>query len=618
VISLAIIRLLISKLHIMGKLLFMKFIRTPLVLLLLISPLFAASNPEDGAISWWVLTMTLFGGLALFLYGMEKMSSGMKKAAGDKMRSILSALTNNRYMGLMVGAFVTMIIQSSSATTVMLVSFVQAGLMTFVQSLGVILGADIGTTVTAQLVAFKLTDYALLMIAIGFGLMMFGRNENQKNIGESVLGFGILFYGMKLMSDAMFPLRTYEPFITTLSHLENPLLGLLVGAAFTALIQSSSAFTGIIIVLAQQGLLSLDAGIPLIMGANIGTCITAGLASIGASREAKRVAMAHVMFKIVGVLLFIFWIPWYADIIRAISPASTEVGMANLSAVVPRQIANAHTIFNVGLALVFIPFTGIFANIILRIFPDVEDERDLTIATWHLDDSAIETPAMALDLARSEIARMAKITGRMLDGFIQPFLENDPGLDTVHPQLTVMEGVEMRERKLDFLEKKVKKYLLQIGQEELSDTQIAEVFGMITISSQMESIGDIMERNLRPLVTKKRALQLDFSEEGKKELIKYNTKVCKQFSRLEKTFSELDPKRAKKVMVKEEKYLNLEAQYRESHFQRLHAAREESVETDAIHTELLEMMKQINLHTGEIAKIIYDLGSHEENEGKSE
>jgi len=615
---LAIIRLLISKLHIMGKLLFMKFIRTPLVLLLLISPLFAASNPEDGAISWWVLTMTLFGGLALFLYGMEKMSSGMKKAAGDKMRSILSALTNNRYMGLMVGAFVTMIIQSSSATTVMLVSFVQAGLMTFVQSLGVILGADIGTTVTAQLVAFKLTDYALLMIAIGFGLMMFGRNENQKNIGESVLGFGILFYGMKLMSDAMFPLRTYEPFITTLSHLENPLLGLLVGAAFTALIQSSSAFTGIIIVLAQQGLLSLDAGIPLIMGANIGTCITAGLASIGASREAKRVAMAHVMFKIVGVLLFIFWIPWYADIIRAISPASTEVGMANLSAVVPRQIANAHTIFNVGLALVFIPFTGIFANIILRIFPDVEDERDLTIATWHLDDSAIETPAMALDLARSEIARMAKITGRMLDGFIQPFLENDPGLDTVHPQLTVMEGVEMRERKLDFLEKKVKKYLLQIGQEELSDTQIAEVFGMITISSQMESIGDIMERNLRPLVTKKRALQLDFSEEGKKELIKYNTKVCKQFSRLEKTFSELDPKRAKKVMVKEEKYLNLEAQYRESHFQRLHAAREESVETDAIHTELLEMMKQINLHTGEIAKIIYDLGSHEENEGKSE
>ena len=596
----------------------MKIFRFILVLSLASNQVFAASTSTNGSISWWALIMTLFGGLALFLYGMEKMSSGMKKAAGDKMRSILSALTNNRYMGLMVGAFVTMVIQSSSATTVMLVSFVQAGLMTFVQSLGVILGADIGTTVTAQLVAFKLTDYALLMIAIGFGLMMFGRNENQKNIGESVLGFGILFYGMKLMSDAMYPLRTYDPFITTLAHLENPLLGLLVGAAFTALIQSSSAFTGIVIVLAQQGLLTLDAGIPLIMGANIGTCITAGLASIGASREAKRVAMAHVMFKIVGVMLFIFWIPWFADIIRAISPASTETGMANLSAVVPRQIANAHTIFNVGLALAFIPFTSFFARLIMKIYPDVEDEKDLTIATWHLDESAVETPALALDLARSEIARIAKITGRMMDGFIHPFLEDDPGADKVHPQLTIMEGIEIREKKLDFLEKKIKKYLLQIGQEELSDTQIAEVFGMITISSQMESIGDVMERNLRPLVTKKRALQLDFSEEGKKELIKYNTKVCKQFSRLEKTFSALDPKRAKKVMVKEEKYLNLEAQYRESHFQRLNAAREETVETDAIHTELLEMMKQINLHTGEIAKIIYDLGSNEENEGNVE
>jgi len=578
------------------------------------SSVFAADVETTDEIMWWVIIMTLAGGLALFLYGMEKMSSGMKKAAGDQMRSILSALTNNRYMGLMVGAFVTMIIQSSSATTVMLVSFVQAGLMTFVQSLGVILGADIGTTITAQLVAFKLTDYALLMIAIGFGLMMFGRNENQKNVGESILGFGILFYGMKLMSDAMYPLRTYDPFINTLAHLENPLLGLLVGAAFTALIQSSSAFTGIIIVLSQQGLLSLDAGIPLIMGANIGTCITAALASIGASREAKRVALAHVMFKITGVLLFIFWIPWFADIIRAISPSSEAEGLAHLSAVVPRQIANAHTIFNVGLAFAFIPFTGFFANIIMKFYPDIEDEKDLTIATWHLDDSAVETPSLALDLARSEIARMAKITGRMLDSFIHPFLEDDPGKDKIHPQLTIMEGIEMREKKLDFIDKKIKNYLLMIGQEELSDTQVPEVFGMLTISNHMESIGDIIERNLRTLVTKKRSLNTDFSEEGKNELLKYNTKVCKQISRLQKTFSELDPKKAKKVMVKEEKYLNLEEKYRESHLQRMHASREESVETHAIHTELMEMMKQINVYTGEIAKIIISLSAPEENE----
>ena len=564
-------------------------------------------------IAWWVIIMTLMGGLSLFLYGMEKMSSGMKKAAGEQMRSILSALTNNRYMGLMVGAFVTMVIQSSSATTVMLVSFVQAGLMTFVQSLGVILGADIGTTITAQLVAFKLTDYALLMIAIGFGLMMFGKNENQKNIGESVLGFGILFYGMKLMSDAMYPLRSYDPFINTLARLENPLLGLLVGTAFTALIQSSSAFTGIIIVLAQQGLLSLDAGIPMIMGANIGTCITAGLASIGASREAKRVAMAHVMFKITGVLLFIFWIPWFADFIRYLSPSSDAVGIAKLGAEVPRQIANAHTIFNVGLAFAFIPFTSFFARIILKFYPDVEDEKDLTIATWHLDDSAVETPSMALDLARSEVARMAKITNRMLDSFIHPFLTDEPGMDKIHPQLTVMEGIEMREKKLDFLDQKIKNYLLLIGQQELSDTQVPEVFGMITISNHLESIGDIIERNLRALITKKRALNLDFSEEGKNELIKFNVKVCKQISRLQKTFSELDPKKAQKVVAKEEKYLNLEEKYRELHLQRMRASREESLETHTIHTELMEMMKRINVYTGEIAKIILNLAQSKEN-----
>ncbi len=588
-----------------------KYIFITLFILFGNSSLFAGDSSASTDIAWGVVAMTLFGGLALFLYGMEKMSSGMKKAAGDSMRSILSALTNNRYMGLLVGAFVTMIIQSSSATTVMLVSFVQAGLMTFVQSLGVILGADIGTTITAQLVAFKLTDYALLMIAGGFGLMMFGRNDSQKNIGESILGFGILFYGMKLMSDAMKPLRTFEPFITMLSHLENPILGLLVGAAFTALIQSSSAFTGIIIVLAQQGLITLDAGIPMIMGANIGTCVTAGLASIGATREAKRVAMAHVMFKVTGVLLFIFWIPWFADFIRYLSPSSDAVGMAKLGAEVPRQIANAHTIFNVGLAFAFIPFTSFFGRIIMKYYPDVEDEKDLTIATWHLDDSAIETPALALDLARAEINRMAKITKRMLNGFIKPFLEDDPGHDPVHPQLTVIEGIEMRETKIDFLEKKVKKYLLKIGQQSLSDSQIKEVFGMTTVCSHMETIGDILERNLMPLVAKKRALNLDFSEEGKAELIRYHKKVCKQISRLKDTFSELDPQKAQRVVRKQVKYANLEEEYRIAHLERLHQARKESMKTDEIHTELLEIMKRINVYTGEIAKIILDITGSE-------
>ena len=576
------------------------------VLLSVLNPLRAAN--ADGTIQWGMLIISLFGGLALFLFGMKQMSEGMKKTAGDKMRSILSALTDNRLIGMTVGAFVTMVIQSSSATTVMLVSFVQAQLMTFVQSLGVILGADIGTTITAQLIAFKLTDYALLMIAIGFFLTMFSNKDSTKYIGEAILGFGLLFFGMKLMSDAMKPLRTFLPFINMLRGLENPMLALIVGTIFTALIQSSSAFTGIIIVLAQQGLLTLDAGIPLVMGANIGTCITAGLASIGTSREAKRVALAHVLFKVGGVALFILWIPVFADIIRWISPVSSGTGLEKLAAETPRQIANAHTIFNVSLAFIFLPFTTFFANTIIKIYPEKKEEKGVQPITWHLDDGAISTPALAIDLARSEILRMTKILGRMLDAIIQPFTTNEPLKDEVYPQLSLVEGVEMREEKLDYLDEKIIRYLRKIGQQELSDNQIQEVYGMMSIVNDIENIGDTIEKNMIPLIAKKSALNMDFSPEGKEELTIYHTKVSKQVNRLKKALSNLDTNKAEKIINKEGKYSALETKYRISHLERLHEDRKESIETHEIHMELMDLLKQINVYSGEIAKTIHALG----------
>ena len=572
------------------------------VLLSVLNPLRAAN--ADGTIQWATLVMTLIGGLAFFLYGMEKMSEGMKKSAGDRMRNILSALTNNRIIGMLVGAFVTMVIQSSSATTVMLVSFVQAQLMTFMQSLGVILGADIGTTITAQLVAFNLTDYALLMIAVGFFLMMFSKKDSTKHIGEAIMGFGILFFGMKLMSDAMKPLRTFQPFIDVMKELENPLWGLLIGTIFTALVQSSSAFTGIVIVLAQQGLLTLEAGIPLIFGANIGTCITAGLASIGTNREAKRVALAHVLFKVGGVCLFIFWIPTYAEIIRSISPSSQGVGLEKLAMETPRQIANAHTVFNVSLAFIFLPFTTFFANAIMRLYPDKKQEVGIQPVIWHLDDGVISTPALAIDLARSEISRMAKILGRMLDAIIEPFITNEPLQDELYPQLSLVAGIKMREEKLDYLEERIVRYLRKIGQQELSEHQIRDVYGMMSIVNDIESIGDVIEKNMIPLAAKKTSLNRDFSDEGKDELTNYHSKVCKQVSRLKQAFSKLDTNKAEKIITKEEKYSALETKYRTSHLDRLHEEREESIQTHTIHMELMDLLKQINVYAGEIAKTI--------------
>ncbi len=571
----------------------------------------AQNGPEP--INWKFMFIGLFGGLSLFLYGMGKMSDGMKRAAGNRMRSILAALTKNRLIALSVGAFVTMVIQSSSATTVMLVSFVQAGLMSFIQSLGVILGADIGTTITAQLIAFKLTDYALLMVAVGFGLQMLSKTSNTRSIGDVILGFGILFFGMKLMSDAMEPLKTHAAFMDLMKGLENPLTGLFAGTLFTAVVQSSSASTGVVIVLAQQGLITLEAGIAVIFGANIGTCVTAGLASIGASREAKRVALAHVLFKVAGVLIFIFWIPAFADMIRTIA--------GKFGSQTARQIANAHTIFNVSLGVVFLPFTGIFGRFILKIFPDKKIDPGIIPAIWHLDESSIKTPAIAIELARAEISRIAKLLNRMIQAVIIPFMSDEnlikkenlpqeekellireiPKRDAYFPELTLLEGIDMREQKIDFLNEKIHDYLIKIARQGLPDAQVEEVYGMISISNDMEFIADIIHRNMIPLIAKKKELSVDFSEEGKEELLIYHQKVCRQLKLLEEAFSEINLEKARQIMSEERKYLDLEAQYRLRHLERVRHNRKESAETHEVHMELMDLLKQIMVYSSSIA-----------------
>lgn len=575
-----------------------------LLTFLLMSPLMAGGNEvTSSTISWGLLIMNLLGGLALFLYGMSKMSDGMKKAAGNRMRNILAALTKNRVIALIVGAFVTMIIQSSSATTVMLVSFVQAQLMSYAQALGVIMGANIGTTITAQLVAFKLTDYALGMITVGFIMTMFSKRETFKHFGEALLGFGILFFGMYLMSDAMKPLRDYQPFQDLMIGLENPWFGLLIGALFTGLIQSSSAFTGIVITLAMNGLITLEAGIPLIFGANVGTCITAGLASIGTIRDAKRVAIAHVLFNIGGVLIFIWFIPYLADFVRTLSSDT------------PRQIANAHTIFNITVGIVFLPFTTLLAKLVYKILPDKEIEKGVIPTTWHLDNSQISHPAIAIGLVQSELSRMTKIVARMLRAIIHPFTTDDPGEDEIYLKLSILEGIDMREDKIDFLDEKVVNYLLQIGRQELSNQQMSEVYAMISIANDLESIGDVIHRDMLPLVEKRRQLDSDFSEEGKKELKAYHVKMSKQMSRLQDALSEMDPTMAKKILRKEEKYVILESDFRIRHVKRLRDEMEESLETHEVHVEFLDLLKQVSVHLANIAKTIMEIESSEgENE----
>ena len=579
---------------------------------------------ESTDFSWINIFIGVAGGLAFFLYGMEKMSDGMKRTAGNKMRSILASLTKNRVIALIVGTFVTVIIQSSSATTVMLVSFVQAGLLNLGQCMGIILGADIGTTITAQMIAFKLTDYALLIVAIGFLFKMVAKTQRPKDIGDIILGFGILFFGIKLMSDVMEPLRTYTPFINLMKDLENPFMGILIGAGFTAIVQSSSATTGVLIVLAQQGLITLEAGIPVIFGANIGTCVTAALAVIGASREAKRVAIAHVMFKIAGVCLFVFWIPQFADIIKNLA-AKFDSGTA-------RQIANAHTIFNVSIGLIFLPFISFFSKIIYYIFPEKEKKKKFEIITFHIDDAMLETPSLAIDLVRSEISRMANLLGRMLNAIIIPFVSDKkyiaqqagqdedarlliqeiPTRDQIFPELSLLEGIDLREKKIDFLEEKITAYLARIARRNITKEQAMEVFGMVSIVKDMESIGDIIHRNMIPLIAKKKRLHYDFCDEGKEELLIYQGKVLKQINLIRKAFGSTDLKIAYHIIKKERKYLDLEAKYRALHLKRIISRKQDSIGTSRVHMELMDLMKQVLLYSANIAQTY--IGSTPENE----
>ena len=564
----------------------------------------------------WVffLITGLLGGLALFLFGMEMMSEGMKKTAGGKLRVILETLTNNKLVAVAVGTFVTMIIQSSSATTVMLVSFVQAQLMSFTQTLGIILGSGIGTTITAQLIAFKLTDYSLLVIGIGFLVLFISKSNKLKNIGEGILGFGILFFGMYIMSDSMYPLRTYQPFIDLLLNLENLLLGIIVGAIFTALIQSSSAFTGILIVLGTQGLITLEAAIPLILGSNIGTSITALLASLNSAREAKRVALAHTFFKVIGVILFIWWIPTFAELVRTISPAGSESlkGLAYLADVVPRQIANAHTVFNVVLTFALLPFTKFAGKFIEWALPDIpEDEIESIYKTKYLEESLISTPTLALNLAKAEIIRVANKVQKMVEQILVPFLNNDR---------EVIDKILDEESEINFLNIKIIQYLTEISQKSLQEERADEVFQMMHSVTELEQIGDVVSKRLVPLANKRMDLNLSFSEEGKKEIEDYHLRSMKQISRAIEVLKDVNLQDAKRMEKKYKKYRLMELELRRTHFDRLRDKVPETIETSQIHLELIDLLKRISSNATNIARIFLETNRerHKKVTSKSE
>jgi phosphate:Na+ symporter len=451
------------------------------------APALAASDAGE-AIDWWTMGMSLFGGLALFLFGMEQMADALKAVAGERMKLILAKLTTNRFMGAATGAFVTAIIQSSSVTTVLVVGFITAGLMSMSQSIGVIMGANIGTTITAQIVAFKVTKLALLMIAVGFSMLFFSKQEKVRQYGGMVMGLGMVFFGMSVMSDAMKPLRSYQPFLDLMTSMENPLIGILVAAGFTGLIQSSSATTGIVIVMATQGFITLEAGIALAFGANIGTCVTAMLASIGKPREALRAAVVHVLFNVFGVLLWVGFIPYLAEFVTMMSPAHPELsGTARLAAESPRQIANAHTVFNVANTFLFIGFTAQFARLVEWLVPDKPVEELEIARPKYLEKDLLETPSLAIDRARMEMGHMGERIAEMLERILPAIISGDR---------QSLRAVARIDDEVDILHGHIIKYLGDISKKALTEEQTRNLVGLMGAVNDLENIGDTIETNL--------------------------------------------------------------------------------------------------------------------------
>jgi phosphate:Na+ symporter len=549
------------------------------------------------AIHWWTMGMGLFGGLALFLSGMEQMATALKAVAGDRMKDILAKLTANRFMGAFTGAFVTAVINSSSVTTVLVVGFVSAGLMTLTQSVGVIMGANIGSTVTAQLIAFQITEAALLMIGVGFTLQFAAKQEVIRHYGGILMGLGMVFFGMSVMSDAMVPLRTYQPFLDFMRTLENPLVGILVAAVFTGLIQSSAATLGIAIVMASQGFINLPTGIALALGANIGTCVTALLAAIGKPRDALRAALVHVIFNVCGVLLWVAFIGQLATAASAISPAYPGLsGSARLAAEVPRQIANAHTLFNVANTLLFIGLARQFAQLVQWLVPEKPPGQEaLVVRAKYLDEELLGTPSLALDRVRLEVLHMGEYVDRMMARIMPAILSGN--------RRTLRE-IELMDNDVDTLHAQIITYLGKISRLTLTEKQTQTLLRLMSAVNDLENIGDVIETNLIVLGRERIDEGVSISRPTREILMGFHGAVTRSVAAAVQAVAQNNELAARTVTSMKQEIQRIADSAAVHQAQRLVAEEPNRIPAYTIEIDIIEKLKRIYYFSKRMAKTV--------------
>lgn len=527
----------------------------------------------------------LLGGLGLLLYGMKIMGEGMQKAAGDRMRHILEVLTGNLFSAILVGTIVTGIIQSSAATTVMVVGFVNAGLMTLRQAIGVIMGANIGTTITAWIIAIDLSAWALPAIGIGFILSMVTKNKTYRYFGQTILGFGLLFLGINVISNSMAIVKDSPKVLELFATIsKSPIAALLVGMGVTILIQSSSATTGFLITLGNQGLISFDAALPIILGANIGTCITAILASIGTSRNAKKAATAHLLFNVVGSVLAMLLLPSFTQLIQLISH-SNNFG---------HLVANAHTVFNLINTLLWVGLVGYLEKAVNLLVPGKDTLPQKAPA--FLDKRMLNTPSVALSLATKELIRMASIAGDMIaDSRIGFFEHNRKRIEDTYAKEDVV----------DHIQREVVEYLSTLlSQSSLTKPQSTRMAGLMHIVNDIERVAD-HANNLAQFAESALSENINFSDIAADELNTYYLKVENQFARSVEALRTDDRNQAREVIRVEKEIDDIETQLRKAHLKRLNAGAC-SPFTGIVYVEMLNNLERIGDHAVNIVEPVLD------------
>lgn len=505
----------------------------------------------------------LVGGLAIFIYGMNMMSECLQKAAGEKMKSILSMLTKNPVLGVLAGALTTAVLQSSSATTVMAIGFVSAGLMSLPQAISIILGANIGTTMTAQIIAFKISDYIYLFIFVGFIIAFISKKEKVKNIGQTIFAFGLLFLGIETMGSVMKPLASSAFFVDLIGKVSTiPVLGVGVGALMTLVVQSSSATIAVLQNFASQAgqdgvssIIGLTGAIPILLGDNIGTTITAVIASIGQPKDARRTAFAHCVFNISGAILFLFLVKPYAALIQYISPKGNEVD------VISRQIANAHTGFNLTMTLIWIPLIPIMVKIVMWLVPDKKnEEQKLLSMPKYLDTKLIAQPTAALLLVAREIMNCSDIVAQMLDKIRTRGGKNEAEVDAF---------VQEHAKSLQALNTSINDYLASMYSEGvLNEEQAAQSAGMLYILCDIDRIGQLaLDITVNLQVQNKGKHK--YSKEAVKELKKAIDQICTIYRESIQRISGDDDITIQDVQSQKESIMNLDEKIRKNHISRV-------------------------------------------------